>query len=69
MKEIVRTFESLPWSGGRPVAIIAKTVKGKGISFMENNAAWHGGAPGKELAETALRETRAAVQVLEGGHD
>ena len=41
---------------GMPTAIIAKTVKGKGISFMENNAAWHGKAPNEEEYEQALEE-------------
>lgn len=45
---------------GKPTVIIAKTVKGKGVSFMENNAAWHGTAPNAEQAEQALKD-------LEGG--
>ncbi|EMJ6204442.1 transketolase [Clostridioides difficile] len=45
---------------GKPTVIIAKTVKGKGVSFMENNAEWHGTAPNAEQAEQALKD-------LEGG--
>ncbi|MEK7383769.1 MAG: transketolase, partial [Elusimicrobiota bacterium] len=41
---------------GKPHAIIAKTIKGKGVSFMENNIAWHGNAPKKEDADKAVRE-------------
>ncbi|MDR3274815.1 MAG: transketolase [Endomicrobium sp.] len=41
---------------GKPTAIIAKTVKGKGVSFMENLAAWHGKTPSKEELEKALKE-------------
>ncbi len=41
-----------------PVAIIANTIKGKGVSFMENNAGWHGKAPGKEDYEKAINELR-----------
>ena len=41
---------------GKPQAIVAKTVKGKGVSFMENNIAWHGKAPNKEESEKALKE-------------
>jgi len=41
-----------------PVAIIANTVKGKGVSFMENNAGWHGKAPNKDDYERALLELR-----------
>ncbi len=40
----------------RPVAILANTIKGKGVSFMENNAGWHGKAPNKEEFEKALVE-------------
>lgn len=41
---------------GKPCAIIAKTIKGKGVSFMENNADWHGKAPDKEQAALAVKE-------------
>jgi len=41
---------------GKPTAIICRTVKGKGVSFMENNAAWHGSAPNKEQYEQAMNE-------------
>lgn len=41
---------------GRPVMIIAETVKGKGVSFMENQAGWHGMAPNAEQAEQAISE-------------
>ena len=41
---------------GKPHALIARTVKGKGVSFMENQAGWHGKAPNAEQMETALAE-------------
>ena len=41
---------------GKPKCIIAETVKGKGVSFMENQVGWHGKAPNKEEAEAALKE-------------
>ena len=41
---------------GKPHAIVAKTIKGKGVSFMENNIAWHGNAPKKEDADKAVKE-------------
>ena len=41
---------------GKPTAIIAKTIKGKGVSFMENNVGWHGKAPNKEEFELAMKE-------------
>jgi transketolase len=43
-------------TSGRPTAIIAKTVKGKGVSFMENNPDWHGMGPSKEQLAQALQE-------------
>lgn len=41
---------------GQPTCIIAKTVKGKGVSFMENQAGWHGKAPNDEQYETAMQD-------------
>jgi len=41
---------------GKPTAIIAKTIKGKGVSFMENNPDWHGTAPNQEEYEKAIKE-------------
>ena len=56
---------------GRPAAIICRTVKGKGVSFMENNYKWHGKAPKDEeyaIAEKELREAyEKAVEELENG--
>jgi len=43
---------------GKPTIIIAKTVKGKGVSFMENQVGWHGNAPSAEQAEAALAELK-----------
>ena len=42
----------------KPTAIVAKTIKGKGVSFMENNAGWHGKAPNKEDFERAIEELK-----------
>ena len=47
---------------GMPHAVIAKTVKGKGVSFMENQAGWHGKAPNAEQLEAALAELQAAAE-------
>ena len=41
---------------GQPTVIVCKTIKGKGVSFMENEAGWHGNAPNKEQCEQALKE-------------
>ena len=45
---------------GKPTMIIAKTIKGKGVSFMENQASWHGSAPNAEQVEQALSELGGA---------
>lgn len=50
---------------GRPSVILAKTVKGKGVSFMENDPGWHGKAPNAEQYEQAMTELNAAVEKLE----
>ena len=50
---------------GRPTAILMKTIKGKGVSFMENNAGWHGKAPNDAELEQGLRELAAVRQQLE----
>ena len=46
---------------GKPTAIIFKTVKGKGVSFMENQVGWHGAAPNDEQYEQAISELKAAL--------
>jgi transketolase len=45
-----------PRGRGKPLCVIANTVKGKGVSFMEDNVAWHHGVPNKEQFEQAMRE-------------
>lgn len=51
---------------GKPTAIVAKTVKGKGVSYMENQVNWHGAAPNAEQYETAMNELKAILSGLEG---
>jgi transketolase len=51
---------------GQPCAIVMSTVKGKGVSFMENNAGWHGKAPNDAEFEQAMAELNAAEAELEG---
>lgn len=50
---------------GRPFAIVMKTTKGKGVSFMENQAGWHGKAPNDEEYEIAMAELRAQLAEVE----
>ncbi|MCQ2957570.1 MAG: transketolase, partial [Candidatus Gastranaerophilales bacterium] len=54
--EVYEKAKEIAVSHKKPVAIIANTVKGKGVSFMENTSAWHGKAPNKEQFEAALKE-------------
>ena len=51
---------------GQPCAIVMSTIKGKGVSFMENNAGWHGKAPNDAEFEQAMAELNAAEAELEG---
>ena len=50
----------------KPVVIVQKSVKGKGVSFMENQVGWHGTAPNKEQYEQAMAELTAQLKELEG---
>jgi transketolase len=54
INQILDAFERAQASQGRPTVIIAHTVKGKGVSFMENEAGWHGVAPNREQFEKAI---------------
>lgn len=56
IRNIVETIEKARQVQGRPSVIIAHTVKGKGVSFMENECDWHGKAPNKEQFEQAMSE-------------
>ena len=61
LEAVIKACEKAKTVKGKPSVVIAKTVKGKGVSFMENQAGWHGVAPNKEQCEQALTE-------LEGGN-
>lgn len=63
--EIEAAFAEARTIKGKPTAIIAKTVKGKGVSFMENKASWHGAAPNDEQYEIAMNELKAVLAGLE----
>jgi transketolase len=56
MNEIVKALKQVPFNNNKPSLIISKTIKGKGISFMENDNKWHGGGAIKEFADQALEE-------------
>ena len=64
MAQIEAAFAEAREVTGVPVAIIAETVKGKGVSFMENQVGWHGKAPNDEQFEQAMAELAAAGEEL-----
>ncbi len=61
---LVGTIEKAKAVRGKPQVIIAKTVMGKGISYMEGDYLWHGKPPKKDEAEIALRELEAARELI-----
>ena len=63
IEEIVKAFEVARNVKGKPTCIIAKTIKGKGVTFMENQAGWHGKAPNEEQYHQAITEMRQGGQV------
>ena len=54
--ELETAFAAARAAKGKPTVIIAHSVKGKGVSFMENNVGWHGKAPNTEQYETAMKD-------------
>ena len=65
-EQILAALKEAKETKGKPTAIIMETVKGKGISFMENLAGWHGKAPNDEQFATAKAELEAKIMELEG---
>jgi transketolase len=61
MEQIVAALEAASKRKGVPTAIVAETIKGKGVSFMENAADWHGKAPCASEADQALCEIRRCI--------
>ncbi|MDD6098359.1 MAG: transketolase [Oscillospiraceae bacterium] len=64
--DIERAFDEAEKISGKPVAIIQKSIKGKGVSFMENQVSWHGKAPVQEEYDQAMAELNKQLQELEG---
>ena len=62
--DLAAAVEAAKACKGKPTVIIAKSTKGKGVSFMENQASWHGAAPNKEQYEQAVAELNAALAAL-----
>ena len=63
--QINAAFQEAQETKGQPTVILAKTVKGKGISYMENNAGWHGKAPNDEQYAQGVAELTAILNELE----
>ena len=63
--QIRNAIEEAKTVKGKPTIIIAKCIKGKGVSFMENQASWHGSAPNQEQFEQAIKELDAKIAELE----
>ena len=66
--QIDAAFKEAKATKGQPTAIVAKTVKGKGVSFMENNAGWHGKAPNDEEYATAMADLEKIGNELGGAN-
>lgn len=64
--ELDDAFNEAKLCKGKPTAIIQKSIKGKGVSFMENSVAWHGTAPNTEQYNTAMDELKAELKSLGG---
>ncbi|MBC8052541.1 MAG: transketolase [Sphingobacteriaceae bacterium] len=64
IKELKQAFGMLPLVKGKPNLIIAHTVKGNGVSFMENQVKWHHGVPDKVQYADAIKELESALSIL-----
>ena len=64
MEQIAAAFKEARETKGMPTAIIAHTVKGKGVSFMENQVGWHGKAPNDEEYAIAMEELEKEGEAL-----
>ena len=63
--EIEKAFEEAKTVKGKPTVIVQKSIKGKGVSFMENQVGWHGSAPNAEQYEQALKELGDTLNALD----
>lgn len=66
MEAILDAITKAKITKGKPTMVVARTIKGKGVSFMENQAGWHGVAPKKEQYEQALTELDSVITQLGG---
>ena len=63
-EDLEKAFEKARSTKGKPTAIIASTIKGKGVSFMQNNADWHGTAPNLEQYQIAMQDLQKEIEKL-----
>ena len=68
MKELTETLDNTPFEPGKPSLVIARTIKGKGVSFMENKASWHHRVPSAEELEKALEELDLKRMTYDGDY-
>lgn len=66
VEQVENALQQARANKGKPTAIIQKTIKGKGVSFMENQCGWHGSAPNEEKRDLAMAELTARLKELEG---
>jgi transketolase len=64
LEQLTETFNALPFTAGKPNLIIAHTVKGKGISYMENQLKWHHGVPNQKQYDQAMKELNGALALV-----
>lgn len=69
MEQIERALNTARETKGKPTAIVMKTTKGKGVSYMEDQAGWHGKAPNAEQYEQAVAELKAHLAEVEGNEN
>lgn len=62
IEQLIDAFEQAKQIKGKPTVIVARTIKGKGVSFMENIAGWHGKAPNEEQYHIAMKELKEGVK-------
>lgn len=65
LEEIENAVENAKSTKGKPTCVVMKTIKGKGVSFMENQVGWHGSAPNEEQYNQAMSELKAKLAELE----
>ena len=67
--ELVNVFAQLPFEPGKPNLVLARTVKGKGVSYMEDDMRWHHRVPNDEEFSTAMAELQLAEEEWQKRHE